>query len=1011
MVAVVLLGLIMAGCAQKQPENVNSPAVLAGSVQKGEGFSMPQLPERIPDTWLVPSQHPRLFVFPDGLEAARRVVRETDWGKEYLEKQQKECAWFIGKSDKALRAVVPPPKSLFVYGLSMNLDPVKHQRLTWAGWDDPWHVRGADGTVYPNDKWPDDGSGAIDPATGERYYFIARANGFVVEQLDQKILTALADVAALTGSEEHAHAAAVLLDAIAAVYPTNRRGPLDYPTSPKDYDRGGRLDRPYYQTARGLINYGHAIDLIAHSGKLNQPSAYINGSIREHVIRNLLWDGGTYCLEWAREGYQLHNGHADYMQGASVVGVLLDTRAFCDVMITGPLSLKAMLDINIDRNGFYYETSPAYANHARGLYVNLAEMLEAMRRLGWVNVPLAYAHPAMSLFLTEPFNRQEVGGHIPMIGDAGPAMFAYSPMRRRPIQPRVYEDSFIDGQIDASWIRMARGVQSDAAAQLLVDIYGKEQPPKPPADRWSIYHVSPAMITNLMRCQPNPDRFNTRSTFYGAKGLALLRGGKGEQRYGAQLFFGPAHNHAQREKMTWTFFARGAEWSYDPGYYNKHYRMGFTSQTVAHQAVLVDGKSHTAKDGGTGRLLAWLDEDDVQWAMAAHDGVYYQDRAVSRFERFIGQVRNPATGNLGYWLDVAIVEGGAQRDDSFHTCMREAKLDVDLKPTGAPAMFGDEDLGRKINNDLYVEGREKEGFYWVAPGDGYGFLGSPRQAAMERNVRVVMTSPVWDAYKPVSAVVVTDLLGAKDRQIIVAQGPQFGSLHSVPYIIRRDTGKGVSVFAKVIRIVADVKADPIASVEQQGDDTFSVTWRSGRVDRWQVSGNGVSLRCQQADGSLMAEYASPCTRPQGTVLAVSPAGAPATLKIKWDEPFDAKPGMPLVMTPPFGQAATWRIAAVDGDRVRLEDATLSMAITDLVPVAGEAGWFATASGVSRFIGNVACATGKAVYNGDELVGRITAVSDDYKRIRIEGTGKALRAEKFTARFLEVGEGDRVTVVR
>jgi hypothetical protein len=422
---------------------------------------MPNLPDPIPDHWLTPSQHPRLFCTPQDLVSARLIVGETDWGKTFLEQQKKACARFVDLSPKQLRALVPEPNSLIVYGLGMNLDPILKRRVSWGGWNDPFRVIGRDGARYPNDDWPDDGKGAVDPKTQERYYFIARANGFILAELEKKILPALADVYALTESQKHADAAAILLDAIAALYPTNRRGPMDYPTASKQYDRGGRLQRPYYQTARGLINWGHAIDLLAISGKFNQPSAYGKFSIREHIIRNILWDGGSYCLEYAREGYQLHNGHADYMQGAAVAGVLLDTRAFCEVMIDGPLSLQAMLDINIDRNGYYYETSPSYAKHARKLYIHLAELLEAMRQLGWSNIRSAYEHPAMKLFLTNPLNRQEVGGHIPQIGDAGPDFSDHSPLRRRAIGKRYYNDAYIDSQINSAWIQLIRGNEDD----------------------------------------------------------------------------------------------------------------------------------------------------------------------------------------------------------------------------------------------------------------------------------------------------------------------------------------------------------------------------------------------------------------------------------------------------------------------------------------------------------------------------------------------------------------------
>jgi len=72
--------------------------------------------------------------------------------------------------------LVPCAKSQFVYGLGMNLDPMHKRLMRWAGWNKPFVVRDVKGREYPNADWPDDGSGAVDPKSGKRYYFVAQAN-------------------------------------------------------------------------------------------------------------------------------------------------------------------------------------------------------------------------------------------------------------------------------------------------------------------------------------------------------------------------------------------------------------------------------------------------------------------------------------------------------------------------------------------------------------------------------------------------------------------------------------------------------------------------------------------------------------------------------------------------------------------------------------------------------------------------------------------------------------------
>ena len=135
------------------------------------------------------------------------MARETEWGKAYLANRKRVCAHILKMSDEDLRKLVPPPKSLIVYGLGMNLDPVRGKRMTWGGWKNPFKVRDTKGNLYPNDEWPDTGDGVVDKKTGARYYFVAQVNGHIIEQLEQKMLPALADVYALTGSKEHAHKA------------------------------------------------------------------------------------------------------------------------------------------------------------------------------------------------------------------------------------------------------------------------------------------------------------------------------------------------------------------------------------------------------------------------------------------------------------------------------------------------------------------------------------------------------------------------------------------------------------------------------------------------------------------------------------------------------------------------------------------------------------------------------------------------------------------------------------
>lgn len=1020
--------------------------------------NLPSCPQQIPADWLSPSGYPRLLCTADELVKARATVRHTDWGKAYLDEQRAICASFIGMDETKLRSFIPKPGSLFVYGLGMNLDPIHQKRMVWCGWDKPFSVKDVDGKVYPNDEWHDDGSGVVDPKTGERYYFVAQANAKIIQKLEQDILPALADVYALDGNKDAARVAAILLDEIAVVYPTNHRGPidypLDYPDDPADADHAGRLDRPYYQVARGMMNYANTVDLIASSGEFEKPSIAPGQSMREHIVRNLLWDGALYSMYYATHNFLLHNGQADYLRGAAAPGILLGQPDLCAPLFYGRAGMPAMLDNNIDRSGLYYETSPMYADHTRGLFISMADIFDAARNLHWKDVESVYAHPAMRLFLTETFDKQEVGGHVPVLGDDGPDVFVNDPIRRFPAGKFVLSDNYLNGQILGAWVRLVRGSDpSDrqSAARLLADTFNGKSRVVPPHDRWSIYHIGLDAIKQVESQKPDTTHFETNSVFYGGKGLAILRGGRGSQRYGAQLFFGPLHLHGQEEALTWSFFARGAEWSYDPGYFNSHYRFGWTGQSVAHQSVTVNTSSIDPDHGG-GHLISWLSTPDIQWAMADHPGAY-RDRGVTKYERLIAQVNNPSTGDLGYWLDVSRVAGGKTRDDSFHTQMKDVKLNIELPKPSAGSVFGPIDYGRIIQDDFHLRGYSDKGFYWSPDGDGYGFLGNPREIAMTSNVRATMSNPGYAS--SLNASIITDMPSAPGRQLIVADGPQAMGAIPAPYILRRDTGDGLSVFAKIVRLVDKPESDYISSfmeipVENAPETkAWCVTWTDKRRDIW-IVGDGrntvhitqpnlpeitsdarVALLRFDAANQLLDIQATEATAikvangPElrsaraavGKIERVNPKDSPIVLKVSWKHfvPTSIQPGTPLITIPSSGQPSVWDISSISGDGIKLTDIKSVLGSTVFQPISGKPGWYEMLTAISRFTSpsgnsNHAYAIGKSVYMGDKYLGKISDIATDGHSVKIESNTQPITLdETFAGKILEVGQGDELRI--
>ena len=1050
-------------------------AVMVPGASAQGSVPVPDCPLEIPRIWLAPTQHPRLLCGPEQLAVARRNVREMAWGRKYLESQRGVCERFITMAPEDIRALVPPPGSGIVFLRTTNLDPVHKERMAWAGWGNPFCVRDAKGKLYPNDEWPDTGDGVQDPKTGKRYYFVAQANGFIIAQLEGNVLPALADVYALTGSQEHARTAAILFDAIAALNRSTRRGPMDWS------HRRGRLNRPGYQVGRALMKYGTALDLLAPSGELERPSfSTSEKTIRENLIRNLLWDSGAYCLDEALKGSQLHNGQADYVRGAAVVGILLGVRQFAAPMLKGPLSLDTMLAINIDRNGFYHEVSPSYASYTGELYIMMAELIEAARRIGWEDIPSAYSNPGLLLCVAEFFNRREVGGHVPQLGDTGTDQTERDPLYR---QVGSGTDRYLKSQVTCAWVRLVRSPDAEdrlRAAQLLRDTFGSQMPEPLSGSRrdwldclkWSVYHIRPEVVRLLRDVEPDAVRFETGSTFYGAKGLALLRGGRGSQRYGAQLFFGPVNNHGHAEALTWLFFGRGSEWSYDTGNYRAHYRAGWTRYvSVGHQAMVVNGKSYDPA-AGSGHLVSWHETPNVQWALARHPDAY-GDQGATRYERLIAQVHDPATGELGYWLDVGVVVGGDMRDDSFHTQMRHVKLDLPLPKAdpNRPSLYGDRWFGEMVRDDGRLRGPEYEDKdpYWIPPGNGYGFLGNPRETPMPDVVRATFTRPAFA--RAFNGALIADLLGAPGRMLILADSPEaFANSPSVPYLLRRDAGAGASVFAKVLRLVDDPASNHIASLAaipvgaevargaQPGPQAWCVTWTDGRRDVWlframdrpvsctlAIAGlprvetdANVAVVCFDSGGRVSAVHASAATRltvagkpileghatVEGRVVKLYTDRDRAAAKVTWTKGVEAAreilPGALLLTFPPEGQPGTWRVARTGDEEVEFEDVKTTLAANvEFTAVKDQPGWYAMRPGVSRFIGAwrramPKYAVGKWICCGGRPVARVAELAAeehaDRLSVRLEASGRpADLGRRFTGTILEMGPGDRVIV--
>lgn len=752
-----------------------------GGVQLGQ---VPKvvLPEGV--LWPVPAtlkpnlelEHPRVLYTPADIERARKNLGTSgpDWARKIYQDiltQAKRPVW-MGLPDNAIRNFMPEPYSYYMYEIS-SVCP-DGTKMSPAGWVAPGKVMCGSGRMLPNADHPDDGTGWKDPQ-GNMHYFVARWNGFVIDDFT-KALQPLAYAYVLSDDIKYAHTAAVILDAIATIYPTAIEGPLNYPGLSPGRE-GGRLDRPYYQVARRLLWYVNAVDLIWNSGELDVASPTNPAlTIKENVVANLLLNGADYCYREAQKpGYvdALHNGTADYNKGVLAVGSLLGIDEYVDWALNGPTSMRNMVSNNIDRDGNYYETSASYGEYTTGLYLEIAEILYNLRTPDYPEGINLYKDPQFERMYVGAKQKNSIAGRLPAYGDSGP-------------DTKVGTTAAFDGlsfsQALQFYVRAEDDISRHRYAQALVDVAGGNV-----EDRltsvWQLFNIDAVESTGLVPTPSSPV-----SDVLGGKGLVLLRSGFGASQRGAFMRYGPTLNHGHRDEMALMIYADGRELSFDSGYHDAHYRVGWQYRTVSHIATVVNEKCQLSAESAGGSLNFFANTDGLSVADVSDESAYASE-GVSLYRRLLALVDTSEKDS--YLVDIFRVAGGTRRDYSFHGLGRNFTAEgLELSPPG-PGSLANEGYawGPRVRPDGRIEGYGDQGFYWnPPPGNGYGFLSAPQWADGDAS-----WSATWSHRD--RAGLRLRMLPQEGRQIILADGP---SLMGVKYLLARDEGEEPSQFVSVI---------------------------------------------------------------------------------------------------------------------------------------------------------------------------------------------------------------------
>jgi hypothetical protein len=698
--------------------------------------------------------------------------------------------------------------------------------------EDPQHIRCVNGHRLPDEAHPDTGNGYTDK-TGKTFYLVGTYNSYIIDVLNSAT-TRLVHASALTGDTKYAHKAAIILDNLARIYPTSEKGSSDYPSNPPS----GRFNRPWYQVARTLVIYVNQYDILLMSDELNQPSSNSGMTRRENIEKNMLLNGAAYCYRESVLDTALNNGEADYIRGPMAVGAAMGIPQYIAWGVDGPYSIRAMIANNVDRDGEYYETSAGYSDHARGLYMDMAEILQHYSDAAYPDGIHLADDPIFVMFNMLPRTRLRCATHPPSLGDDAPNI------------TRIASTTPVD-RLDLNNFERLMAMKDEGAAPLAADAFlrgigdinkARESFPNP---EWLLFHARD------LSSKATATISSEGSDLFGQKGLAILRSGAGDHARAATLRFGPTLNHGHLDEMNLNIYAQGYEMSYDLGYSlgSTHTQVGWAHTTASHNTVVVDETPQLRAGRSGGSLQSFTSVPGVT-VVRANDAACYQSQGVQQFDRTVAMI--DIDENLSYLVDIFAIKGGKQHDYFFHA------LSADLTTEGlefsAPAegSLAGKDIhwGDKIGSDGNVFGVLGKDYWNPPPENGYGFLMHPRTAKVEGfsaspSERSSVWSATWAIARDHPANLRLNMLPTQHMDIVTCDAPGiYPKMPRAAYVVARRAGDSTelgSTFAAIIEPYGEkrgIKRITREQVELAGAVAARIELTDGRVDEivWTPAG-------------------------------------------------------------------------------------------------------------------------------------------------------------------------------
>ena len=638
-------------------------------------------------TLLASSEYERALHTPDEIETARKAVETYPAAKDVLDNLYETVQPFLERSPQELWDIVPPPEVPRAFNDSFDGCPCHGRKLFDLGnyswqidpWNQPWKVTcPLGGAEYPSNdfaaylatgmkdrslltgEWADDGWGVQVPGEPKKHWFVAYyCHWFWMNHLIPGVQN-LSRIYLLTGDEECALRAMVLLDRIADFYPR------------LDYNAQSRYAREFYSGYTGKIvnriwecgvatklceaydNIRPALPNLEYTvtGALDPVNAHdkietrtrggsdVDRAIRERFVRTVLAgifeNHPTAGIPDIRGNFGMHQETALtaalVLHDAEERGRVLD---YLLARIQGDShedSITFCLDNTIFRDGIGHETAPGYCYIWTNKILTLAPYLA---RLG----TNPYRDPRVARLFRLPFQMTVSGGTLtPTIGDFANSVSGVLQLGAE----HAYTGYRVYGNPEMAWIL----IKADAAGESWPSAY--ERLFSEPPNRSEIAEAAVTVEAPL------------KSSIFCDYGAAILRSGRGSDQISACMHYGQAAGHGHQDRLGLEVIGYDTKLIPDFGYpqfaSEEKQTYAWDRHTSSHALVVVDeSRQHNKRRGKLHRFSSDSKRLGFSYAEASNEDVYPQTQMYRRAAAIV-------EGPPRVIVDVFWVKGGEVHD-------------------------------------------------------------------------------------------------------------------------------------------------------------------------------------------------------------------------------------------------------------------------------------------------------------------------------------------------------------